>query len=62
MLQIVASLSDDFLESFMLLESSIMLLENTFIVQASLMTIIIYDHCIFIVQATGEGKKLDCFK
>jgi hypothetical protein len=37
--------------SFKLLELSIMLLE-TFIVQASLMMIVIYDHHIFIVQAT----------
>ncbi len=37
----------------MLLESSIMLLE-TFIVQASLMTFVIYDCHIFIEEATGD--------
>jgi hypothetical protein len=36
----------------MLLESSIMLLE-TFMAEASLMTIVFYDHHIFIVQAIG---------
>ncbi len=60
MLQIVASLSDNFLVSFMLLESSIMLLENIH------STDVTYDinhlrSLYFIVQATGEGKKLDCF-
>ncbi len=42
--------------SIMLLESSIsgpLCSERTFIAQASHITIVIYDHHIFIVQATG---------